>query len=138
MELKFWCCSIVIWEKTRAGDKRGKRRQKIIKAKNSSIPKFVLMLNEAYNDAIVDPALSASGGGCGVRGSILNGFESTHVLLFRFRWCPCLESEPLERGGFFLSGPIERRTLSGLLDVNVDGGGGVDADASGLRRRIVL
>ncbi|CAK9319348.1 unnamed protein product [Citrullus colocynthis] len=73
------------------------------------------MLNEAYNDAI-DPALSASGGGCGVRG----------------------KSEPLEQGGFFHSGPIECRALSGPLDVNVDGGGGLDADASGLRRRIVL
>ncbi|XP_022937431.1 protein phosphatase 2C 29-like [Cucurbita moschata] len=98
---------------------------------NSSIPRSVLMLDAVYDDA-TDTALGACGGGCGVRGSILNGFESTSSFTaLPLQTVPRGGTEPLERGGFFLSGPIERGVLSGPLDANVDGAGAAAAGSGG-------
>ncbi|XP_015880342.3 protein phosphatase 2C 29 [Ziziphus jujuba] len=96
---------------------------------NTSTPRTVLQLENIYDDA-TDSTLGG-GVGCGVRGSIVNGFESTSS----FSALPLQPvprgggepSGPMERGGFFLSGPIERGALSGPLDANAaghDGGGG--------------
>ncbi|XP_061988371.1 protein phosphatase 2C 29 [Rosa rugosa] len=88
---------------------------------NSSTPRTVLQLDNIYDDATE----SVNGGfGGGVRGSIVNGFESTSS----FSALPLQPvprggepSGPMERGGFFLSGPIERGALSGPLDSNPPG-----------------
>ncbi|KAH0974279.1 hypothetical protein GBA52_016178 [Prunus armeniaca] len=85
---------------------------------NSSTPRTVLQLDNIYDDA-TDSVLGGFGGG--VRGSIVNGFESTSS----FSALPLQPvprggerdpSGPMERAGFFLSGPIERGALSGPLD----------------------
>ncbi|KAK9927905.1 hypothetical protein M0R45_025068 [Rubus argutus] len=88
---------------------------------NSSTPRTVLQLDNIYDDA-TDSVLGGFGGG--VRGSIVNGFESTSS----FSALPLQPvprggdpSGPMERGGFFLSGPIERGALSGPLDSNPPG-----------------
>ncbi|KAF5477736.1 hypothetical protein F2P56_004353 [Juglans regia] len=86
---------------------------------NSSTPRTVLQLDNIYDDA-TDTVLGTTGAaGGGVRGSIVNGFESTSL----FSALPLQPvprggdpSGPMERGGFFLSGPIERGALSGPLD----------------------
>jgi serine/threonine protein phosphatase PrpC len=94
---------------------------------NSSTPRTVLQLDNIYDDAT--EAVSAGPAGGGVRGSIVNGFESTSSFCaLPLQPMPrggCDPSGPMERGGFFLSGPIERGALSGPLDVGAaDPGGG--------------
>nr|XP_011465169.1 PREDICTED: protein phosphatase 2C 29 [Fragaria vesca subsp. vesca] len=88
---------------------------------NSSTPRTVLQLDNIYDDA-TESVLGGFGGG--VRGSIVNGFESTSS----FSALPLQPaprggepSGPMERGGFFLSGPIERGALSGPLESNPPG-----------------
>lgn len=105
---------------------------------NTSTPRTVLQLDNIYDDA-TETTLGCGGvgvGGGGVRGSIVNGFESTSS----FSALPLQPvprsggggggepSGPMERGGFFLSGPIERGALSGPLDANAAGAG---SDGSG-------
>ncbi|PQP95020.1 protein phosphatase 2C 29 [Prunus yedoensis var. nudiflora] len=76
---------------------------------NSSTPRTVLQLDNIYDDA-TDSVLGGFGGG--VRGSIVNGFET------RATWRRARPLGPNGAGGFFLSGPIERGALSGPLDPN--------------------
>ncbi|KAG2676597.1 hypothetical protein I3843_12G060800 [Carya illinoinensis] len=90
---------------------------------NSSTPRTVLQLDNIYDDA-TETVLGTTGaaGGGGVRGSIVNGFESTSL----FSALPLQPvprgggggdpSYPMERAGFFLSGPIDRGALSGPVD----------------------
>ena len=86
---------------------------------NSSTPRTVLQLDNIYDDATDTVLTTGVTSGGGVRGSIVNGFESTSS----FCALP-LQPVPrgggmdpvMERGGFFLSGPIERGALSGPLD----------------------
>ncbi|KAL8150564.1 hypothetical protein V2J09_020372 [Rumex salicifolius] len=81
---------------------------------NSSTPRTVLQLDGVYDDAT---------------DSIVHGFESTSL----FSSLPLQpvprgeQSGPIDRGGFFLSGPIERGALSGPLDASSGGG-----DAAGV------
>lgn len=104
---------------------------------NTSTPRTVLQLDNIYDDATETTLGCGAVGGGGVRGSIVNGFESTAS----FCALPLQPvprggggggggepSGPMERGGFFLSGPIERGALSGPLDANAAGSG---ADGSG-------
>lgn len=93
---------------------------------NSCIPKTVLQLDNLHDD-IADSAVVG-----GVRGNIVNGFESTSS----FSALPLQPvprgGDPVERGAFFLSGPIERGALSGPLEPNAateSGGGGVPFSA---------
>ncbi|KAI9089284.1 hypothetical protein K1719_029563 [Acacia pycnantha] len=95
---------------------------------NSSTPKTVLQLDNTHDDV----ADCAAGGGA--RGNIVNGFESTSS----FSALPLQPvprggdpSGPVDRGAFFLSGPIERGALSGPLEpsANTEGGGGVPFSA---------
>lgn len=95
---------------------------------NSSTPKTVLQLDNIHDDV----ADSAVGGG--VRGNIVNGFESTSS----FSALPLQPvprggdpSGPVERGAFFLSGPIERGAHSGPLEpsATTEGAGGVPFSA---------
>ncbi|KAL5550915.1 hypothetical protein UlMin_001091 [Ulmus minor] len=88
---------------------------------NSSTPRTVLQLDNIYDDA-TDSTLGGGVGG-GVKGSIVNGFESTSSFSsLPLQPVPRGEpSGPMERGGFFLSGPIERGALSGPLDANAAG-----------------
>uniref|UniRef100_A0A2N9HES9 PPM-type phosphatase domain-containing protein n=1 Tax=Fagus sylvatica TaxID=28930 RepID=A0A2N9HES9_FAGSY len=101
---------------------------------NSSTPRTVLQLDNIYDDA-TDAVLATGAAGGGVRASIVNGFESTSSfcalpLQTVPRGCGGgggNDSMLMERGGFFLSGPIERGALSGPLDaggLNSEGGGG--------------
>lgn len=99
---------------------------------NTSTPRTVLQLENIYDDA-TESTLGGGVGG-GVRGSIVNGFESTSSFsALPLQPVPRGEpSGPMERGGFFLSGPIERGALSGPLDANAagqDGGSGVHFSA---------
>ncbi|KAK7833531.1 protein phosphatase 2c 29 [Quercus suber] len=86
-------------------------------------------LDNIYDDATDTVLTTGVTSGGGVRGSIVNGFESTSS----FSALP-LQPVPrgggmdpvMERGGFFLSGPIERGALSGPLDASsaaADSGG---------------
>ncbi|XP_004245878.1 protein phosphatase 2C 29-like [Solanum lycopersicum] len=100
---------------------------------NTSTPRTVLQLDNFYDDATgCDAAggLVGFNGGNNVRGSVVNGFESTSSF-------SALPLQPVPRGGvtgepsgpmeraFFMSGPIERGALSGPLDATAgsDGGG---------------
>ncbi|KAF7127267.1 hypothetical protein RHSIM_Rhsim11G0012500 [Rhododendron simsii] len=83
---------------------------------NTSTPRTVLQLDNIYDDA-TDCV------GCGVKSSMVNGFESTSSF-------SALPLQPVPRGGdpsgpmdraFFMSGPIERGALSGPLDPNPSG-----------------
>ncbi|KAK4369609.1 hypothetical protein RND71_013401 [Anisodus tanguticus] len=80
---------------------------------NTSTPRTVLQLDNFYDDAT-----TGSGNDGNVRGSVVNGFESTSSF-------SALPLQPVPRGGepsgpmeraFFMSGPIERGALSGPLD----------------------
>ncbi|XP_055821101.1 protein phosphatase 2C 29-like [Solanum dulcamara] len=101
---------------------------------NTSTPRTVLQLDNFYDDATGSDAaggLVGFNGGNNVRGSVVNGFESTSSF-------SALPLQPVPRGGvsgepsgpmeraFFMSGPIERGALSGPLDATAgsDGGGG--------------
>ncbi|KAH0642932.1 hypothetical protein KY289_033906 [Solanum tuberosum] len=101
---------------------------------NTSTPRTVLQLDNFYDDATGNDAgggLVGFNGGNNVRGSVVNGFESTSSF-------SALPLQPVPRGGvsgepsgpmeraFFMSGPIERGALSGPLDATAgsDGGGG--------------
>ncbi|KAM3734589.1 hypothetical protein ACB098_10G027200 [Castanea mollissima] len=98
---------------------------------NSSTPRTVLQLDNIYDDATDTVLTTGVTSGGGVRGSIVNGFESTSS----FCALP-LQPVPrgggmdpvMERGGFFLSGPIERGALSGPLDASSAGA----ADSGGV------
>ncbi|XP_009611074.1 protein phosphatase 2C 29 [Nicotiana tabacum] len=95
---------------------------------NTSTPRTVLQLDNFYDDA---PGTDSLVGFNNVRGSVVNGFESTSSF-------SALPLQPVPRGGvgpepsgpmeraFFMSGPIERGALSGPLDATAgsDGGGG--------------
>ncbi|GAB2296472.1 hypothetical protein Dimus_030587 [Dionaea muscipula] len=82
---------------------------------NASTPRTVLQLDNIYDDAT-----ECGAGGCelGGSGSVVNGFESTSSFsALPLQPVPRGEpSGPIERSGFFLSGPIERGALSGPLD----------------------
>ncbi|KAM3322260.1 protein phosphatase 2C 29 isoform X1 [Capsicum chacoense] len=111
---------------------------------NSSTPRTVLKLDDFYDDATGSDAtgtgtggiclMGFDGGSSSVKGSVVNGFESTSSF-------SALPLQPVPRGGggggggggepsgpmeraFFMSGPIERGALSGPLDGSLDGGGG--------------
>ncbi|XP_028782483.1 protein phosphatase 2C 29-like [Neltuma alba] len=74
---------------------------------NNSNPKTVLQLEDIYDEANDDIAPEGH-----VRGSIVNGFESTSSF-------SALPLQPAPRGEVhFLSGPIERSALSGPLEAN--------------------
>ncbi|WMV40230.1 hypothetical protein MTR67_033615 [Solanum verrucosum] len=99
---------------------------------NTSTPRTVLQLDNIYDDATGSDG-SVVGFACGVKGSVVNGFESTSSF-------SALPLQPVPRGGepsgpmeraFFMSGPIERGALSGPLDAaaSSDGGGGVPFSA---------
>ncbi|XP_002519843.2 protein phosphatase 2C 29 [Ricinus communis] len=79
---------------------------------NTCTPRTVLQLDNIYDDAT---GFAAAGGG-GVKSSIVNvdGFESTASF-------SALRLQPVPRGGegFFMSGPIERGSLSGPLEPNL-------------------
>lgn len=88
---------------------------------NTSTPRTVLQLDNIYDDAT-----ETTLGGGGVRGSIVNGFESTSSFsALPLQPVPRGEepSGPMDRGGFFLSGPMDRGALSGPLDANAGAGG---------------
>ncbi|XVF13593.1 hypothetical protein REPUB_Repub08aG0220700 [Reevesia pubescens] len=83
---------------------------------NTSTPRTVLQLDNIYDDATENTL------GYGVKSSIVsgNGFESTSS----FTALP-LQPVPrgrahdsVERGGFFMSGPLERWAVSGPLETN--------------------
>ncbi|KAI4315145.1 hypothetical protein L6164_027987 [Bauhinia variegata] len=99
---------------------------------NTTTPRTVLQLDNIYDDA-TDSILGGAGGG-GVRASIVNGFESSSSFN-AIPLQPALRggdsSGLVERGGFFLSGPIESGALSGPLDVNAmtESGSGVPFSA---------
>ncbi|XWS49232.1 hypothetical protein CRYUN_Cryun13aG0146200 [Craigia yunnanensis] len=83
---------------------------------NTSTPRTVLQLDNIYDDATENTL------GYGVKSSIVsgNGFESTSL----FSALPLQPvprggaHEPMERGGFFMSGPLERGVVSGPLEAN--------------------
>ncbi|XWS49593.1 hypothetical protein CRYUN_Cryun12cG0016400 [Craigia yunnanensis] len=90
---------------------------------NTSTPRTVLQLDNIYDDATENTL------GYGVKSSIVsgNGFESTSA----FSALP-LQPVPrggahdlMERGGFFMSGPLERVAVSGLLEANAGSEGRV-------------
>ncbi|CAI9095427.1 OLC1v1031379C1 [Oldenlandia corymbosa var. corymbosa] len=117
---------------------------------NTSTPRTVLQLDGIYDDDAAAAANEIGGGAnsngaggsslgfsSGVKGSIVNGFESSSLF-------SALPLQPVPRGEaatgessgqmertFFMSGPIERGALSGPLDAAAgsDGGGGVPFSA---------
>ncbi|CAN4076039.1 unnamed protein product [Withania somnifera] len=104
---------------------------------NTSTPRTVLQPDDIYDNATAAAAAAAAvaggggggGGGGAVKGSVVNGFESTSSFY-------ALPLQPVRRGGepvaptgsmeraFFMSGPIERGALSGPLDGGYGDGGG--------------
>lgn len=104
---------------------------------NTSTPRTVLQLDGIYDDATateINNTTTAGGGGLGfstgMKGSVVNGFESTSSF-------SALPLQPVPRGGapggeasgqmeraFFMSGPIERGALSGPLDSTGGSDGG--------------
>ncbi|GMH28813.1 hypothetical protein Nepgr_030656 [Nepenthes gracilis] len=91
---------------------------------NTSTPRTV-QLDSVYSDA-TDSAAAAVAGSGGMRSGIVHGFESTSSFsALPLQPVPRGEpSGPIERGGFFLSGPIERGALSGPLDSSMTGDNG--------------
>lgn len=86
---------------------------------NTSTPRTVLQLENIYDDAT-----DCVGGG--VKGSIVNGFESTASF-------SALPLQPVPRGaeasglidrGFFMSGPIDKGALADTLDASAGSDGG--------------
>ncbi|XP_027360909.1 protein phosphatase 2C 29-like [Abrus precatorius] len=78
---------------------------------NSSAPKTVLQLDNAYEDA-------------SARGTIVNGFKATSSFsALPLQPVPRGAEPERERRAFFLSGPIESGALSGPLDDVVSGDG---------------
>ncbi|PPR82391.1 hypothetical protein GOBAR_AA38318 [Gossypium barbadense] len=83
---------------------------------NTSTPRTVLQLDNIYDDATENTL------GYGVKSSIVsgNGFESTSS----FCSLPLQPvprggaHDPVERGGYFMSGPLERGAVSGPLEAN--------------------
>ncbi|MBA0563740.1 hypothetical protein Golob_008706, partial [Gossypium lobatum] len=83
---------------------------------NTSTPRTVLQLDNIYDDATENTL------GYGVKSSIVsgNGFESTSS----FCSLPLQPvprggaNDPVERGGYFMSGPLERGAVSGPLEAN--------------------
>ncbi|XWS38720.1 hypothetical protein CRYUN_Cryun19dG0155000 [Craigia yunnanensis] len=94
---------------------------------NASTPRTVLQLDNIYGDATENTL------GYGVKSSIVsgNGFESTSL----FSALPLQPvprggaHDPKERGGFFMSGPLERGPVSGPLVANAGPEGGVHFSA---------
>ncbi|KAJ8552701.1 hypothetical protein K7X08_020094 [Anisodus acutangulus] len=100
---------------------------------NTSTPRTVLQLDNIYDDATgSDGTVVGFASGGGVKGSVVNGFESTSSF-------SSLPLQPVPRGdfggsaepsgpmerAFFMFGPIERGALSGPLDTAAtDGCGG--------------
>lgn len=101
---------------------------------NTSTPRTVLQLDNIYDDAPANATESVNttgsfGYGTCVKGSVINGFESTSSF-------SALPLQPVPRGGagaeasgpmeraFFMSGPIERGALSGPLDGTAGSDGG--------------
>ncbi|GAB2273586.1 hypothetical protein Dimus_008373 [Dionaea muscipula] len=84
---------------------------------NTSTPRTVLHLDSIYDDA-TESSGTGGFGGVGRSGSFVSGFESTSSFsALPLQPVPRGEpSCPIERSGFFLSGPIERGALSGPLD----------------------
>ncbi|KAI4327256.1 hypothetical protein L6164_019740 [Bauhinia variegata] len=100
---------------------------------NTTTPRTVLQLDDIYGDDTDSILLGGAVGG-GVRAGTVNGFESSSS----FSAIPLQPaprgSDPsgmVERGGYFLSGPIESGALSGPLDANVttENGSGVPFSA---------
>ncbi|CAH9134219.1 unnamed protein product [Cuscuta epithymum] len=95
---------------------------------NTSTPRTVLQLDNLYDDApCSDGSIVGFSGAAGVRGSVVNGFESTSSF-------SALTLQPVPRQGsggeppgapidrtFFMSGPFERGALSGPLDAAASG-----------------
>ncbi|OMO77235.1 phosphatase 2C (PP2C)-like protein [Corchorus capsularis] len=83
---------------------------------NTATPRTVTQLDNIYDDATENTL------GYGVKSSIVsgNGFESTSS----FSSLPLQPvprggaHDPMERGGFFMSGPLERGAVSGPLEAN--------------------
>ncbi|XVE57477.1 hypothetical protein DITRI_Ditri04bG0093800 [Diplodiscus trichospermus] len=82
---------------------------------NTSTPRTVLQLDNIYDDATENTL------GYGVKSSIVsgNGFESTSSFsALPLQPVPRGANEQMERGGFFMSGPLERGAVSGPLEAN--------------------
>ncbi|KAE8712757.1 Protein phosphatase 2C 29 [Hibiscus syriacus] len=94
---------------------------------NTSTPRTVLQLDNIYDEATENTL------GYGVKSSIVsgNGFEGTSS----FCALPLQPvprggaHDPVERGGFFMSGPLERGAVSGPLEANPGPEGGVHFSA---------
>ncbi|GAB2212094.1 hypothetical protein Droror1_Dr00025439 [Drosera rotundifolia] len=87
---------------------------------NTSTPRTFL-----DDDEFGGAAAAAGAVGRGIGGSVVSGFESTASFnALPLQPVPRGEvSGPIERSGFFLSGPIERGALSGPLDLGENGDG---------------
>ncbi|GMI63925.1 poltergeist like 1 [Hibiscus trionum] len=94
---------------------------------NTSTPRTVLQLDNIYDDATEDTL------GYGVKSSIVsgNGFESTSS----FSALPLQPvprggaHDPMERSGYFMSGPLERGAVPDPLESNAGTEGGVPFSA---------